>query len=259
MEQLFEKYNNIQLFATKYRGYKLLNGEKFYDYEEFKNKMQSFAGFVMHKFKNSNPSRKDVDIYFFKHDSKSISSTLEFKKILDRYNNKEHMIILITKEALNVYRNKTIKQYTHLSIKNYFHKHFVMEMNKGPLCSKHSILTPAENKALCYHIMAHGHNLKAIFESDPQNIWIGGEINDIIKIEPYSEITGKKIEYRIVTPASGKVLQTFGAKKKVTTKPGATEDDEGEGDGEEIEEEELEPPEEDYIEDEYIEELEEAE
>lgn len=203
MEQLFIKYQNIQLFA-KYRGFTLVN-EEYEEYEDFKNKMQILE-YILHKFHNPKTG-KNVDLYLFKHDSKFISSTQNFKKILDRYDS-EHSIIMITKEELNVYRKKSIKQYKNLNLKNYLHRHFMMEMSKGPLCSPHIILTPIETKALCYGGMLHGHKLSSISESDPQNIWIGGEINDIIKIESYSEITGKTIRYRIVTPASGKVEQS---------------------------------------------------
>lgn len=213
MEQLYEKYMNIQLFAIQYRKYTLLD-DAFETYDNFKNKMQIFE-YILHKFSDPKHPDKIIDLYLFKHDSKYISLTAQFKKILDRYNS-EQTIIMITQEELNVYRKKSIKQYKNLTIKNYLHKHFIMEMNRGPLCSIHSILTPAETKAVCYNIMTHGHKLPAIFESDPQNIWIGGEINDLIKIESYSEITGKSIRYRIVTPASGKVLQNNIIQKKDT-------------------------------------------
>lgn len=211
MEQLYEKYLNIQLFATKYRNYELID-ESFENYENFKNKMQIFE-YVLHKFKNPKNPTRNIDLYLFKHDSKYISQTIMFKKILDRYNT-EQTIIMITKEELNVYRKKSIKQYKNLSIKNYLHRHFIIEINKGPLCSKHTILTSEETRAVCYDIMSHGHKLAAIFESDPQNIWIGGEVNDLIKIESFSEITGKSIRYRIVTPSSGKVLQSPAFEKK---------------------------------------------
>jgi DNA-directed RNA polymerase subunit H (RpoH/RPB5) len=206
MEQLYEKYQNIQLFATdkQYRGYELNKKEKFYDYETFKTKMQGFE-YVLHKFYNPKQD-KEVDLYLFKPDSKYMSSTLFFKKILDRYNG-HHNIIVITKEELNVYRKKSIKKYANLNIKNYLHKNFIIEINKGPLCSKHTILTTSETRALSFDIMAHGHNLNAIFDNDAQNIWIGGEINDVIRIDSISEMAGRSINYRIVTPASGKAVQ----------------------------------------------------
>ena len=224
MEQLYEKYEKIQLFATKYRGFTLTD-EKFYDYDEFKNKIQILE-YIMHTFDNPKTG-KPVDIYLFRIDSKYILNTINIKKILDKYNDKRH-IIMITKKELNVYLKKTIKKYPNLNIKNYLHRHFIMELNRGPLCSKHTILTPDEVRSVCYSTMAHGHKFPAIFESDPQNIWIGGEINDLVKIESYSEITGKTISYRIVTPSSGKVIQNPGT--VVETKKSKNLDDDDDAD-----------------------------
>lgn len=267
MEQLYEKYLNIQLFATKYRNYELLK-DKFDSYDDFKNKMQTFE-YVLHTFndpKNKGPNNT-IHLYMFKHDSKFISLTTQFKKILDRHSTDKTTIIMITKEELNIYRKKSIKLYTNLKIKNYLHRHFIMEMNQGPLCSKHTILTQLETRAVCFDIMAHAHKFPAIFESDVQVIWIGGEVNDLIKIEAISEITGLSIHYRIVTPASGKVVQSTRAEKNMPAKALAVaKAEEGEEDEEDLEEveviEELEAdednPGEDYTDD-YVDNADEAE
>jgi DNA-directed RNA polymerase subunit H (RpoH/RPB5) len=218
MEQLFEKYKNIQLFAINYRKFKLLD-KGFMSYSDFKTDIQRYE-YVLHKFKNH--KNQNVDLYLFKDESKFITSTINFKKILDRYNG-DHIIILITKEELNIYRRKSIKQYPQLNIKNYLHKHFLIEMNKGPLCSVHTILTPDEVRDFCNGILAHGHSLPALIENDPQAIWIGAEINDVVRIDCNSEITGKTIRYRIVTPSSGKVMQSSGA--AITKDPNEEDDD----------------------------------
>jgi DNA-directed RNA polymerase subunit H (RpoH/RPB5) len=207
MEQLFQKYKNIQLFAVdkKYRNYEII--DNFYNYEEFKSKMQTL-GYVMHKFKSAKIDN-EIDIYLFKEDSSYINSTSNFKKLMDRYN-KPSNIIMFTKQELSVYRKKTIKLYKNINVKNYLHKHFIIELNKGPLCSKHTILTSEETREVCYDLMAHAHKLPSIFQDDPQAIWIGAEINDVVKIESISEITGKSLHYRIVTPTSGKIMQSSG-------------------------------------------------
>jgi DNA-directed RNA polymerase subunit H (RpoH/RPB5) len=204
METLYEKYENIQLFATKYRGFKLLD-EKFYTYDEFKNNMQVYE-YILNKFHNPK-TNKSVDIFLLSSTSKYIKDTKNFKKILDKYTDEAH-IIMITKEELSIYCRKALKKYPNIFLKNYYHKHFIIELNRGTLCSKHTILTPEEVRKVCYGGMFHGHKLPSISEFDPQNIWIGAEINDIIKIESISEITGNVIKYRIVTPISGKVLQS---------------------------------------------------
>ncbi len=205
MEELFEKYKNVQLFAMNYRKFTTPT-PKFLEFDEFKNKMQT-NGYIQHNFHNPR-TNNPIDVYLFRAESKFITSTVNFKKLLEKYDSKsKHDIIMITKEELNVYRRKSVRQFKNLNVKNYVHKHFIIELNKGPLCSKHTLLSKEEVKTLCYDLMAHGHKLPAIFVDDPQCIWVGGEINDIIKIEANSEITGKTVRYRIVTPSSGKIIQ----------------------------------------------------
>jgi DNA-directed RNA polymerase subunit H (RpoH/RPB5) len=206
MEQLFEKYKNIQLFATspKYRNYELV-GDGFVDAETFKNKIQIF-GHIMHSFRDPKNPDIPIDLYLFESESQTIKNTALFKGLLDKYKDTQ-IIILITKEELNVYRKKSILKKSKIECKNYLHKHFMMELKDGPLCSKHTILPSAEVTALCYDIFAHGHNFPSILENDPQNIWIGGKVNDIVMIESHTPITGWSIHYRIVAPASGKAIQ----------------------------------------------------
>lgn len=210
MEQLFDKYGNIQKLLINYRQYELVEGEQFMTFEDFKNKMQ-LTGYIMHHCKHTKNGAL-LDVYLFKHDSKYIKTTSEFVKLLDRYRDAMNLMIF-TKELLSIYIDKAIKRYPNLGINNYLHKHVIIELNKGPLCSVHTILTPEETKQVCIDLMTHGHHLPAISVNDPQNIWIGGQVNDIIKIEAKSETTGKTIRYRIVTPSTGKIEQSNKIKK----------------------------------------------
>jgi DNA-directed RNA polymerase subunit H (RpoH/RPB5) len=234
MEQLFEKYKNIQKFLTEYRKFVLDKKDSFLNFDDFKNKIQ-LTGYVIHHLIQASDSTT-LDIYLFKKDSKYIKTTSEFIKLLDRYRDPIH-IMIFTKERLSIYLKKAIRRYPNIRIENYLHKHFMMELNKGPLCAKHTILSLEEAREVCIDLMAHGHKLPAIAIDDPQNIWIGGKINDIIKIEANSEITGKTIRYRIVTPISGKIEQSTSIKKIEVPKKEITDEKEV------IEEEE------DYVED----------
>ena len=201
MEQLYNKYINIQKFI-ECRKYKLFD-DTFLDYENFRNKIQHMS-YIFHKLKDRN--NQEIDIYLFEPDSKYVKSTNEFNKLLYRYKNPTN-IIFFTKEKLSTYLLKAMRKYSDLNIENYLHKHFIIEINKGPLCAKHTVLSVDEAREVCFSLMAHGHKLPSIAIDDPQNIWIGGQVNDIIKIEANSELTGKTIRYRIVTPVSGKVEQ----------------------------------------------------
>jgi DNA-directed RNA polymerase subunit H (RpoH/RPB5) len=250
MEQLYEKYLNIQLFANIYREFSLIEG-KYYNYEEFKHEMQ-IAEYIVHNFIDTKGTK--IDIYLFKIESRHISNTVNFNKILDKYDSKNPIkIIMITKDELNSYRRKSINQHN-LKVNNYLHKDFNIEKSKGSLCSKHVILTEEEAQVALYSNMIEKESLPKISELDPQIIWIGGQPGDIIKITPYSEITGFSVVYRLVIPSYGNIIQSpeynLNTKKITTIKE---DDDDVEDVEEEIDEvnveEEFVPEDEEFVDD----------
>lgn len=213
MEQLFEKYLNIQKFATapEYRGLELLE-PKFYEYAEFREKMQE-KEFILHKFKKNDTK---IDLYLFSVNSRQITQTDSFKKLLDKYT-EQKTLIMITREELNTYRKKSILQYTNLTIYNYLHKHFKIELSKGPLCSSHRIATRDEVEIIKRDICNDVTKLPQININDPQNIWIGPKIGDVIIIESISEMSGNKLSYQYVVPEVGQSNKE-GLSKKQTKK-----------------------------------------
>ena len=142
-------------------------------------------------------------------------------------------VIIISKTELSVYINKALSKYNHIRIYNYMHKYFSIELAVGPLCSKHTILSNNEVKLLCSRdLIIHPLSLPSISINDPQNIWIGGELGQIVKIESISEITGKTIRYRIVSPNSGKMINIQNMKQKIQDND---DNDENENENEDIE------------------------
>ncbi len=76
-----------------------------------------------------------------------------------------------------------------------------MEITKAPLCGHYSVLSEKETKELCKNtLFCNRLNLPRVYITDPQIIWIGAEIGQVIKIKCYSLISGYKIYYRIVYP-----------------------------------------------------------
>jgi DNA-directed RNA polymerase subunit H (RpoH/RPB5) len=203
MDQLYEKYLNIQKFITEYRKY--TTKIKFSDFATFKKTMQ-MDQYILHKCVDTTLER-DVFIYLFTGNSRFIKTTPQFKRIMDKTSDDPADVIIITKEPLSIYINKALVKYPHLNVFNYLHVHFNIELSKGPLCSKHTILSTNEVRTLCSQdLVIHPLSLPSISINDPQNIWIGGKLGQVIKIESISEITGKSIRYRIVAPESGKVM-----------------------------------------------------
>lgn len=203
MEILFEKYTNIQKFIIEYRKYKL--DGNFLDFSTFKKTIQ-IEQYIQHKCIDTKKGRT-IYIYIFKENSKYVKTTPQFKRLIDKLPEEPADVIILSKAELSIYINKSLVKYTYLKFYNYLHKYFAIELAKGPLCSKHSILTNNEVRSLCSReLIIHPLSLPSISVNDPQNIWIGGEIGQIIKINSVSEITGKTIRYRIVSPDSGKMI-----------------------------------------------------
>lgn len=212
MEVLYKKYLNIQKFITDYRKYKM--DDEFYDFAAFKKTIQ-IEQYVLHKCTDIKKGRP-VYIYIFRTQSKYMKTTPQFKRLMDKLPDEPADVIIISKNVLSVYINKALTKYTHLRIFNYMHQYFAMELALGPLCSKHTILTNNEVRVLCARdLVIHPLSLPSISINDPQNIWIGGELGQIVKIESISEITGKTIRYRIISPDSGKMINIQKLSKKI--------------------------------------------
>ena len=185
MEVLYGKYLNIQKFITEYRKYK--NEDEFYTFDSFKKTIQ-IEQYIMHKCIDVKKG-KNVYIYIFRDQSKYLKTTPQFKRLLDKLPEDPLDIIIISKEALSIYINKALSKYTHLRVSR--------------------------------DLIIHPLSLPSISFTDPQNIWIGGELGQVIKIESISEITGKTIRYRLISPDSGKLVNI----QKLSNKIQANDDE----------------------------------
>lgn len=220
MEILYNKYTNIKKFITDYRKYKIDAG--FYEFNVFKKNIQ-VDEYIMHKCINAKKGRI-VYIYLFIDQSKYLKTTNLFKRIIDKLPEEPADVIIISKDDLNIYITKSLLKYTNLRVFNYLHKYFAIELANGPLCSKHTLLTDEDVKLLCSRdLIIHPLSLPSISVLDPQNIWIGGELGQVIKIESVSEITGHTIRYRLISPDSGKIINV--AENKEEDKPPAEAED----------------------------------
>lgn len=227
MEQLFKKYLNVQKMLVTYRKYQVK--EKFLNYEDFKSKIHNVEYIehtaVKHKEvkqhdivkngenikHNKNSKNNEVHIYLFKKDSAYVKSTPHFKKLIDKLSNKDPVdVIIISKDPLSVYINKSMIKYKNLNIYNYLHRHFILDPSEGPSCSPHRIMTPYEIDELCAkQLMVHPFTLPTIYVTDPLAIYIGATVGDVVEIKAISEIAGYVNRYRIVVPKNGKVLQNM--------------------------------------------------
>jgi DNA-directed RNA polymerase subunit H (RpoH/RPB5) len=199
---LHRKYLNIQIFIEQYR--KFICPEPFLDRKQFKKNMQ-LEQYVKINCRNPKTGRP-VYIYLMHSDSKYVNSTPNFKKLMDALGDNVADVIVITKAPLSIYINKVLHTFATLKIINYLHRHFSIEITKGPLCSTHTILSNEEVIKTCFQdLMIHPLSIPPIFITDPICLWIGAEIGQVVKIESYSENSGLAIRYRIVSPKVGRI------------------------------------------------------
>ena len=217
---LYEKYLNLQKFIIDYRKFQIK--EPFLDQKTFKKNIHN-DHYIKHNCIDQKNGNK-LCIILFKKENKYTKSTPIFERLMSSFDKEKKIMYIISREPLSIYIKKSLSQFTNLTIINYLHKHFSMEIPKGPFCSKHTILSPNEVNILCsQQLLAHPLSLPSISLYDPQCIWIGAEIGDIIKIESLSELTGKAVRYRIVSPILTN-LEQYEYKKRIKSKPLIEED-----------------------------------
>ncbi len=209
----YTQYNNVQVFAKEWRGY-IAKSEPLarstFDKELSLNKH------VKLEYMNPKNGRSVVILLFMPDNQQYAMSSTALKRILNRIKNPCDVII-ITQKPLGSYSKSAVREFAHLRIYSYLHENFNIILPNGPLCYKHRILSKDEvdnllnNELYCYLI-----NLPKIVYDDPQCIWLGCEIGDVIEITSPSDISGEFITYRVVVPKQGVVMniKNFSSDKK---------------------------------------------
>jgi DNA-directed RNA polymerase subunit H (RpoH/RPB5) len=240
---LYEKYQNIILcLGEKYRNWylldkvlsdsefdKLMNQQKYIIHLTYNPEDELFVYIVLFHttsiyLSKTESFRKFLDTLSSKIHKQDINKKQKFlekiydidskqkTKLINRImteNKKKIEAIFITKRELTTYfirniqsKNEKIKLVVH----NYLHKHFLIEISEGPLCAKHTRLTKNEAiDLLSRQLMTSAYTLPRILINDPHIIWCGAKVGEIVRIEVNSELAGKSIRYRIVTPLNGKL------------------------------------------------------
>lgn len=199
----FIQYSNIVIFAEEY--IKLARRGSILNKNEFDKLMQTDEHVKLEYF-NEREGKK-VYIYLFAQNSRNFNNSSNFRRLINRLKNEPAYVITVTHEPPKNYALRVIQSFKYLKIKTYIHDNFTIIIPKGPLCYPHRILTPVEvNKLLNEELFCQLHNLPKISSNDPQIIWIGAEIGDVIAIESLSEISGISVQYRVVIPKSSRSI-----------------------------------------------------
>ncbi len=153
------------------------------------------------KFQNSNNLSISYFIIFH-YNSEIYTKTQELKKILIKLKNIpfQYNIYLISKNSITTHVHTFIDSIkSKISIINYPYKLFTIIIPNHILSNKHEILSDQETNDLLNNILlCKKHNLPKIRINDPQIIWSPGNINDVVKITRYDDITGISIYYRLI-------------------------------------------------------------
>ncbi len=204
----YEAYVNVIKMFTQYRGYKL--GDKVADMQEFNSKLAASTYFKISAKNGGEP----VLCFIFSKDCKYSSRTTPFKQLVSTIPDGTN-IIMITHTLFGPFIQKAVASLG-IHINNYKIAHFLSELPKGPLVPLHTILSPEEEKKLLeIDLKKEKTELPKILLSDPQVIWIGAKLNDVIKITDKSILSGHAIRYRVVVLSAGQVtFQTYDGVKE---------------------------------------------
>lgn len=83
-----------------------------------------------------------------------------------------------------------------LLVEVYLHSSFVIELPKHSASVKHTIATKEEIEQTVNILREETSKFPSIYVNDPQNIWLGAKVGQIIKIERMSDSAGSAIAYR---------------------------------------------------------------
>jgi DNA-directed RNA polymerase subunit H (RpoH/RPB5) len=211
-ETQFNQYTNLIIFAKEWRKYKL--ELKPLDETAFRTEMQSNE-YV--KLECSDIKRKKtVLIYLFDKNSKYMISSQDLRRLIKKIKN-PCQVILVTYKPLTTYGKKVIRAFKHIDIITYRHEIFDLIIPNGPLCYPHRIMTREEVLDICNNdLCCYLTNLPKIFDEDPQCIWIGAVVGDVLEIKMLSDITGEALQYRVVVPKSGRIIAIKESKEDTT-------------------------------------------
>lgn len=201
-ENQFKQYNNLLTFATEWRKYKL--NLKPLDATAFRSEMQTdqYVRIECLDLKK----KREVLIYLFDPNSKYVSKSQELKKLLIKIK-KPCNVILVTYAPLSTFSKKAINTQKHLNVVTYRQEIFDLIVPHGPLCYPHRVMSREEVLQLCNNeLNCYLTNLPKIFEEDPQCIWIGAAVGDVVEIKMLSDISGETFQYRVVVPKSGRII-----------------------------------------------------
>lgn len=196
--------------ASKSGGARVKNTKKYVEMaeSEFNAYMQANQYVETEVFDAANGRR--VIVYIFDQNSEYVLSSQKMSTLVAQEMKTLHnaLIMLITYTPLSSYHTRLFARNSSLNIVVYPQYIFALISPKGPLVYPHRVLSREEVHTLMNkHIMCKLQNLPKIRVNDPQCIWIGAEVGDVVEITSVSDTIGLAISYRVVIPIDGQVFK----------------------------------------------------
>ena len=164
-------------------------------------KTLQFYDYVKIKAVRSGEKKKKETMYvFLVSDMSLVSRSVDFKKMLNVISEKETHLVIVSKKGIKTPVKKFLSKYTSkkLYVKDLLYENFKIDIRKNIMVPKHILCTPSETKAILHHEkLTSTSQLPKIRISDPQVLWVGGAVGDVIKIVRYGK-RGEVPYYRVV-------------------------------------------------------------
>ena len=227
-ESGFRMYENILVFAEKYRGLKIIS-EKAKDERDFVHTVEKYEYFVLECIDPSRPGYKQgkqtdyvskdstkkgkpwgrrVFIFIMSPTTEIVTKSPKFVQLKHKIEKKDKEwvdMIIISLNGFNSHIKKKVNTdliKSRIMVYNYIYDVFkqVMPEAKNVTIPKHTVI---RGKKAIQKIMRENyvHNIEQfarVRANDVQVIWVGGQPGDLIEIEGPSENAGKRLAYRLV-------------------------------------------------------------
>ena len=202
----YQIYQNVVIWAEKYRKWKITS-DKAEDERAYLSSIGQKYFMLKGKDESYNPARQ-VYIFIFPLNSIYIKSSNDFVRIehlMDRKQSEPVDLFIITPDLVSSHiRKKIADEFVKAGITtlNYIYDIFKDEMptTKAVTVPKYKIFRDKKDIAevLDENKIVKVEQLPGIPVTDPQMIWIGAKVGDLVELIGPSESAGKKLKYRRV-------------------------------------------------------------
>lgn len=191
-------YNNLfeYLNIIKFQPLDDEEGKKRKDKGDFIKTLQ-FYSYVKIKAVNA---AGDIMYVFLLSDNSFVTKSMEFKKLLNTIPERVVQLVIISSEGIKTPVKKFLTKYDKkkLSIKDLRYDHFKIDPRKNSLVPLHRLCTDDETRKVMQDNKVDNLSMFPIIrKSDPQVLWSGGNVGQLVKIIRHT-VVGEVLYYRVI-------------------------------------------------------------